>query len=144
MKKLLGMVVIGLSFASVSRADALLDQLYAGFVGNAKFAIESTTKGVAKPEFLVNYIEVGQSPNGHLAALDAGIGGTILPDNSHFRAAEWSIGGKLHLGTILKGYIKLPHEWQFLNEQLELDLRGSYNFTSSHPFYGIVASVPFK
>lgn len=124
-------------------ADSLLDQFYGGFVGNAKFAIESTSDGTAHPEFLDNFFEIGNIKGQHLAAIDAGISGTILPDSAQLRSAEWTTGGKIHLSPLIKNYVKLPDQWQFLNT-LEIDARGSYNWTLKHPFWGIVMAYPFK
>ena len=143
MKKLLLIIITMLGITPGAKADTLLDQFYAGFVGNAKFAIESTTAGVSKPEFLDNFLEIGTLRGDHLFALDAGVGGTILPDSSQFKAAEWTIGGKLHLAPLLKNYVKVPAQWSFLNT-LEMDARASYDLTLHHPFYGVVAAYPFK
>lgn len=123
-------------------ADPILDQLYGGFVGRAKLSLESTTKGTVQPEFLVNYIEIGQLNGSHIAAIDAGALGTVLPSGG-FKSVDWTTGGKIHLSPIIKQYVPLPAEWQFLAE-LELDARGSYNWTAHQPSYGLVASVPFK
>lgn len=121
----------------------LLDQFYAGFVGNAKFAIESTTDGVSRPEFLDNFIEIGQVKGEHIAAIDAGIAGTILPESGQVKAAQWSLGAKLHLAPIIKNYVPVPEQWAFL-KTLEIDARGSYDFTLHHPFYGIVCAYPWR
>lgn len=142
MKRL--MIVVALLIGPrIAFADTLLDQFYAGFVGNAKFAYETTTEGVSKPEFLDNFVEIGSINGDHIVALDAGVGGTILPNSSEFRGAEWSLGGKLHLSPIIKNYVRLPEQWAFLNT-LEIDARGSYDLTQHHPFWGIVAAYPFK
>lgn len=123
-------------------ADPILDQLYGGFVGRAKLSLETTTKGNVQPEFLVNYMEIGQINGAHIAAVDAGALGTVLPSGG-FKSVDWTTGAKLHLSPIIKRYVPLPSEWQFLSE-IELDGRASYNWTAHHPFYGIVAAVPFK
>lgn len=134
--------VLGLLFVTGSaHADSLVDKLYGGFVGRAKFAIESTTKGKTQPEFLVNYVEIGKSKGGHIAAIDAGALGTILPD--HFQSVDWTTGGKVHLSTLLKNYVNLPMEWEFL-DNLDIDARASYNWTQRHPFYGVVCAYPFR
>jgi hypothetical protein len=125
-------------------ADSLLDQIYMGFAGNAKFAIESNTTGGTTPEFLDNFVEIGNLyGGGHILALDIGLLGTILPDSQHFQSADWTTGGKLHLSPIIKNYVRLPSEWQFLGT-LEIDARASYNWTQHHPFFGIVAAYPWK
>jgi hypothetical protein len=126
-----------------AHADTLVDQFYAGFVGNAKFAIESDTDGRTRPGFHVNYIEIGNLKGGHIAAIDLGLGGTILPETAKFSGAEWSSGGKLHLAPIIKNYVNLPAGAEFLGN-LELDFRGSYNWSLHHPFYGIVCAYPFR
>lgn len=142
MKKAL--LVVGLLLiAGSAKADTLLDQLYFGFVGNAKFVYEATTEGVSKPEFLDNFVEIGKIKEDHIAAIDAGIGGTILPDTAQVSGAEWSLGGKIHLAPIFKNYVNLPEQWAFLNT-VEIDARGSYNFTYHHPFYGLCLAYPFK
>ena len=125
------------------KADSLVDQFYSGFVGNAKFAIESTSDGRSHGEFLDNFIEIGQLRGDHLAAIDFGVLGDFLPDSQQFRAADWTTGAKLHLAPIIKSYVSLPAGWDFLGT-LEIDIRGSYNWTEHHPFYGIVAAYPFK
>lgn len=143
MKKFISAFILALSLASISHADSILDQLYAGFAGRAKLSIESTTKGKVQPEFLVNYIEIGKLKGEHIAAIDAGALGTVLPNTGHFDSVDWTTGGKIHLAPIIKNFIPLPPEWQFLAE-LELDARGSYNWTERHSSYGLVAAVPFK
>lgn len=142
MKKLM-LVVFAMCLLGVAKADPILDQLYAGFVGRAKLAIESTTSGKSQAEFLVNYVEIGQVNGNHIMAVDAGILGTILPDNGHFKAADWTTGAKIHLSPVLRSFIPLPAEWEFL-KTLEIDARASYNWRQHHPFYGIVADVPFR
>lgn len=122
---------------------SIADQLYAGFVGSAKFAIESTTEGVAKPEFLSNFIEIGNAHGGHILAVDSGICATILPNSSQLNGAEFTSGVKIHLAPLIRSYVNLPQEWQFLRN-LEVDARSSYDWTLHHPFYGLVAAYPFK
>lgn len=124
-------------------ADSLLDQFYVGFVGNAKFAIESTTDGRSHGEFLDNFVEIGKLNDAHVAALDFGVLGDFLPDNQQFKSADWTTGAKLHLSPIIKSYVKLPAGWEFINA-LELDARASYNWTEHHPYYGICAAYPWK
>lgn len=142
MKRLL--LVVGLlSMAQTVKAQTLLDQIYGGFVGRAKFAIESTTKGTIQPEFLVNYIEIGKAKGGFIAAIDAGALGQVLPGTGQVDSVQWTTGGKLHLATLLKAYVNLPTEFEFLGN-IELDARASYNWTEHHPTYGLVAAYPFK
>lgn len=126
----------------LGHADSLLSQLYGGFVGRAKMAIESTTDGNSHPEFLVNYLEIGQVKGGHIAAIDLGVSGT-LPDSGHIEAADWNVGAKVHLASLIKSYVNLPAEWEFIGN-LEIDGRYSYNFREHHPFVGLVAAYPFK
>lgn len=142
MKKLI-IAAIVLLMSTGARAESLLDQVYAGFVGRAKLSIESTTKGTLQPEFLVNYVEIGKLNGNYVAAIDSGALGEILPHDGHFSSVDWTTGGKLHLSTLIRSYVKLPPEWEFLGT-IELDARASYNWTQRHPTYGIVASVPFK
>lgn len=132
-----------LLFVSPAKADSLLDQFYMGFVGNAKFAIESTTDGNSHGEFLDNFIEIGNIKGAHLLAVDAGVLGTFLPDNQQFKAADWTTGGKLHLAPIIKNYVNLPAGWEFLGT-LEIDARASYNWTDHHDSFGLCAAYPFK
>lgn len=144
MKKLIAVFFLAFVFdPRPAFADGtLLDQFYAGFVGNAKFAIESTTDGGSHPEFLDNFIEIGKVKGDHIAAIDSGIGGTLLPANNQLSAAEWTSGGKLHLAPLIKNYVHLPDQFTFLNT-LEIDARGSYNWTLHHPFWGVVMAYPF-
>lgn len=142
MKKALIVVALLLCAGSVRAEGSILDQIYAGFVGRAKMAVESTSKGTVQTEFLVNYVELGQLKGEYIAAIDAGVLGTI-PDQGHIQAADWTTGAKIHLAPIFKNFVPLPAEWQFL-ASLELDARASYNWRQHHPFYGIVAAVPFK
>ena len=142
MKKIVA--VIGLMLiAGVAKADTLLDQFYFGFVGNAKFAYETTTDGVSHGEFLDNVVEIGQLKGEHLAALDFGVLGDFLPDTNEFQAAKWTTGGKIHVAPLIKNYVSLPDGWAFLRT-LEIDARGSYNWTERHPKWGLVAAYPFR
>lgn len=141
MKKML--FAIMLMCVSQAKAESILDQLYGGFVGHAKFAIESTTRGTVQPEFLVNYVEIGSLKGAHIAAIDAGALGEVLPDSGHVDAVHWTAGGKIHLAPFIKNYINLPAEWEFLGN-LEIDARGSYDFTAHRPTWGLVAAYPFK
>lgn len=134
-------LIIGFGPRPAYAEGSLMDQVYAGFVGNAKYAIESTTRGELRPGFHVNYVEVGQLNGGHIAALDASAAGTILEDK--FESVKWSVGGKLHLAPFIKNYVRLPVGWEFLNT-LEIDGRYSYDFTDRHPYLGIVCAYPFK
>lgn len=143
MKKILLGITLLAGIAGTAKADSLLDQVYGGFVGRAKFAIESTTKGTTQPEFLVNFVEVGHLGDGHIAALDAGALGTILPSNGHFDGVDWSTGAKLHLGSFIKAFVHVPEGFEFLKNS-ELDFRASYNWTAHQPFFGLVAAYPFK
>lgn len=140
MKKVILAVVLLLS-AGIVKADSLVDQLYGGFVGRAKLSIESTTKGTIQPEFLVNYVEIGMVKGQHIAAIDAGALGTILP--AGFQAVDWTTGAKVHLSPLFKNYVSLPAEWEFLGN-VELDARASYNWTQRHPFYGVVVAYPWR
>ena len=136
-------LMVMMTMGSNVKAESLLDQFYFGFVGHAKFAIESTTEGTSKPEFLDNFVEIGKVNGDHIAALDFGVGGTILPDTAQYRSAEWSTGGKIHLAPLIRAYVNLPEQWSFLRT-LEIDARASYNWTEHHPFYGLVAAYAFK
>ena len=131
--------MVGSAFAD----GTILDQFYAGFVGNAKLSFESTSRGEQKPEFLDNFVEIGNLKGDHLAAIDSGVGGTLLPASSQLSAAEWSTGIKIHIAPLIKNFVLLPDQWSFL-KNLEIDGRGSYNWTYRHPFYGFVFSYPFK
>lgn len=142
MKKILIAVVL-LVGPRIAFADTLVDQFYSGFVGNAKFAIESTTKGTSKPEFLDNFLEIGSIKGEHIAALDAGVGGTILPSSSQFKSAEWTVGAKVHLAPLIKNYVILPEQWSFL-KTLEVDARYSYDFTERHGVAALCMAYPFK
>ena len=144
MKRFILGAVLALSLfsPSIARADgSILDQLYAGFVGRAKLSLESTTRGELRPEFLVNYVEIGKLNGSFIAAVDAGAAGTILEDK--FESVQWSTGAKLHLAPMIKAYARLPQEWEFLGN-MELDLRGSYDWTEHRPYFGLVAAYPFK
>jgi len=143
MKKIILAVLFVFAVPCLSHADSILDRLYGGFVGRAKFAMESTTSGKSQGEFLVNYVEIGKTQDQPIAAIDAGILGTVLPDSGHFQAADFTTGGKLHLSPIIKSFVPLPAEWAFLAE-LELDARGSYNWREHHPYWGLVAAIPFR
>lgn len=143
MKKLLVAVVLLFGCSTIKAEETLLDQFYAGFVGNAKFVYEMTTDGVSKPEFLDNFFEIGKLDGDYIAAIDSGVGGTILPDTAEFSGAEWSTGAKLHLAPFIKSYVNLPEQWAFLRT-LEIDARGSYNWTEHHPFWGLCLAYPFK
>ena len=143
MKKLFLFVGLLLAGASFVHAESLLDQLYGGFVGRAKLAIESTTDGTIQPEWLVNYVEIGKVNGEFIAAIDAGALGEVLPDSGQVNSVQWTTGGKLHLSPLIKAYIPLPLEWEFLGT-VELDARVSYNWSGRHPTYGLVAGVPFK
>ena len=143
MKRILATLVLLTVGAGQVRAEgSLLDQLYAGFVGRAKLSIESTTKGTLQPQFLVNYVEIGKLKGQFIAAIDAGVLG-ILPEDGKFQSADWTTGAKLHLAPLLKNYISLPEEWEFLGN-MELDARGSYNWTAHHSSYGLCLAYPFK
>lgn len=122
---------------------SIVDQLYAGFVGRAKLAIESTTDGTVQPEFLVNYVEIGKVKGEFIAAIDAGALGEVLPESGQVDSVQWTTGGKLHLAPLIKNFVNLPEEWEFLGN-IELDARASYNWSGHHPTYGIVAAYPFK
>lgn len=143
MKKLILVIITMLAIPHGVKADTLLDQFYTGFIGNAKFAIESTTNGTSQPEFLDNFVEIGQLRGDHIAALDAGVLGTILPGSGQVKAADWTTGGKIHLSPLIKSYVHLPAQWSFLGT-LEIDARASYNWTQHHPFYGAVMAYPWK
>ena len=144
MKKFILLINVLVAMSGIAHAEgSILDQLYGGFVGRAKLAIESTTNGTTQPEFLVNYLEIGKLQGEHIAAIDAGALGTILPDTGHFDSVDWTLGAKIHLSPIIKAYVKLPAEWEFLGK-MEIDARASYNVTQKHPFYGLVAAVPFR
>jgi len=142
MKKMLFALLVMLT-AGQAKAESLLDQLYGGFVGRAKFAVESTTDGTVQPEFLVNYVEIGRAKGGYIAAIDAGALGEVLPGSGEVDSVQWTTGGKLHLATLLKAYVNLPSEWEFLGN-LEIDGRYSYNWSGHHSTVGLVAAYPFK
>lgn len=142
MKKVILALAVTFTLLRPVHADSILDQLYGGFVGRAKLSIESTTKGTVQPEFLVNYIEIGKINGSHIAAVDAGALGTILPDGG-FESVNWTTGFKLHLSPIIKRYVPLPTEWEFLG-QIEIDGRFSYNWTERYSQLGLVAAVPFR
>lgn len=142
MKKLM-LSVIMIAATSQVKAESIVDNLYAGFVGNAKFAVESTTKGTIQPEFLVNYVEIGKLKDDHLAAIDAGALGEVLPGSGEVDSVQWTTGGKLHLSPLIKNFVNLPQGWEFLNT-LEIDARASYNWSGHHPTYGLVAAYPWK
>lgn len=143
MKKILLAVALIIG-PRIAFADSIIDQLYGGFVGRAKLSLESTTKGTVQPEFLVNYIEIGQVKGQHIAAIDSGALGEVLPDSGNVDSVQWTTGAKLHLAPIIKNYIHLPSEWEFLGTTLEVDTRVSYNWSQHHTTYGLVAAVPFK
>ncbi len=146
MKKILAVLAFFLgttSWANAAEGDSILNQFYAGFVGNAKFAIESTTDGTSHGEFLDNFLEIGQLKGEHIAALDFGVLGTFLPNSQEFKAADWTTGAKIHLAPIIKNYVHLPAQYQFIGT-LEIDARASYDWRVKHPFYGLVAAYPFK
>lgn len=124
-------------------ADPILDQIDAAFVGHAKLGTEFTTRGETQLEYLDNVIEIGSLKGSPLAGLDGGVLGTILPDSNQLAAAQWTAGAKIHFAPILKTYIVLPPEWQFLNT-VEVDGRYSYNFTAHHGVLGISIVYPFK
>lgn len=141
MKKL-ALFIFSMACVMWLKADVLTDQIQAAFVGNAKTAIEFNTHGQIQYEFLDNVIEIGHIKTDHIAAIDLGAGAIQRTDNT-VKAVDWSIGGKLHLAPILKNYITLNPEWQFLNT-LEIDGRWSYDFTLRHGVMGISCAYPFK
>lgn len=143
MKKVIIAIIAMLAVSSGVKAQSLVDQLYGGFVGRAKISIESTTKGTVQPEFLVNYVEIGQAKGGYIAAIDSGALGEVLPASGQVNSVQWTTGGKLHLATLLKAYVTLPKEWEFLGN-IELDARASYNWSQKHTGYGLVLAYPFK
>lgn len=126
------------------RAAGLWDQIDAAFVGNAKLATEFTTHGDAVVEYLDNFVEIGHIYQGdHLAALDFGGQGTINSDTGKFEGVNWTTGAKLHLSPFIKNTIKLQPQYAFLSN-VEIDLRGCYDWTDHHPQYGLVVGYPFK
>jgi hypothetical protein len=142
MKKMI--IALGALFTlcQVGFCDALTNQIQAAFVGNAKTAVEFTSHGTIQYEFLDNFIEIGNLSGGHIAAIDLAALGTQLPDDT-IAAVQWGIGGKLHLSPILKTYISVQPEWQFVNN-LEIDGRYSYNLTTHQPTLGLSIGYPFK
>lgn len=142
MKKMIFALIMILAPMCPAHADSILDQLYGGFVGRAKFAVETTTKGTLQPEFLVNYVEIGQINGSHIAAVDAGALGEVLPSGIT-NSVQWTTGGKLHLAPLIKAYVNVPAEWEFLGN-IELDARASYNWSQHGDCFGLVAAYPFK
>lgn len=143
-KKMFMLVVVLLAGPRFAFAQgSLLDQIYAGFVGRAKLSIESTTRGTVQPEFLVNYVEIGKLKGGFIGAIDAGALGEVLPASGNVDSVHWTTGGKLHLAPLFKNYVNLPAEWEFLGN-VEIDARGSYDWTGHRATYGLVMSYPFK
>lgn len=143
MKKILLVIITMLGMTHGAKAETIIDQLYGGFVGRAKFAVESTTKGTIQPEFLVNYVEIGKLKGEYIAAIDAGALGEVLPSSGQVDSVQWTTGGKIHLAPIFKNFVNLPSEWEFLGN-LEIDARASYNWSAHGPTYGIVAAYPWK
>lgn len=141
MRKAITALVLMLSGSVVYAEGSILDQLYMGFVGHAKFAWESNTDGQNRPGFHLNYVEIGKLNGDHLGALDVAADGEILEDQ--FDAVKWSVGGKLHLSPLIKNFVNLPEAWVFLNT-LEIDARASYDFTDEKERYGLVAAYPFR
>lgn len=142
MKKLL-MFLLLFGLPLKVKADFLTDQIQTAFVGNAKTAIEFTTKGTTQLEFLDNFIEIGNWKGNRIAALDLGVLGTVLPDSGQFQGINWVTGGKIHLSPIFKDHVTFPSEWQFINT-LEIDGRASYDWTAHHPHFGISIGYPFR
>lgn len=141
MKKLLLLLSLFL-LPSVSKADALSDQITAAFVGNAKLAAGYTSHGRVQYEFLDNFIEAGHFNGGYIGAIDLGILGTQLPSGT-ISAANFSTGVKLHISPFLKKAVTLNPEWQFINN-MEIDGRYSYNWTLHSPTLEACVAYPFK
>ena len=128
---------------SQAQGASLIDQFYGGFVGRAKLSIESTTKGTIQPEFLVNYVEIGQIDGKFVAAIDSGALGEVLPETGAVDSVQWTTGAKLHLVPFISKYVRVPAEWSFV-KAMEIDARVSYNWSQHGPTYGLVAAYPFK
>lgn len=142
MKKML-IASLLLLFAHNVKAAGLWDQIEAAFVGNAKIATEFTTQGKTNVQYLDNFIEIGHIyGDSHVAALDFGGQGEITSDG-HFVGGAFTTGGKLHLAPFIKHTINLQPQYAFLMN-LELDARGSYDWTNHNPHWGIVVGYPFK
>lgn len=143
MKKLLiGLTLLG-SFVGSTYAGTIMDQVSGAFVGRAKLAYEVTTSGLNQVEFLDNVFEIGNLKGAPLVGVDFGVLGNIVPASGSFSGADFTAGGKLHLSPIIKNYVTLPAEWQFINN-LEIDTRYSYNFRARHAVLGICAAYPWR
>ena len=122
--------------------EGLGDQVTGAFVGNAKVAMEYTSKGRVQYEFLDNVIEIGRVKEGRIVGIDLAVIGEQLP-NDTVKAVEWGSGVKLHLSPLIKQYVSFNPEWEFVNN-LEIDGRYSYNFTMRHATLGISVAYPWK
>jgi hypothetical protein len=149
MKKLVILVsavilsVFGVVPSFATTPGSILDQIDAAFVGHAKLGYEYTTEATNQVQFLDNFVEIGHLEGNPIGALDLGILATIQNPNGHLAGGDFSTGGKVHLMPFVKRFIVLPSEWQFL-QTLEIDVRGSYDWTQRKPFYGLAAGYPFK
>ncbi len=141
MKKMI--VLLTMLIAGSAKADWLSDQIDAAFVGHAKAAMEFRTDGKAQAEFLDNFFEIGKFNGSPIAATDLGISGTVLPDSGKLEGLDFTTGAKIHFAPLIKSWITLNSEWQFINN-LELDGRASYDWRLHHPFYGFAIGYPFK
>ena len=141
MKKLVIAVLFSVAGVGVN-ANPLMDQITVAFVGNAKLAIEFTSRGEMQYAFLDNFIEIGKLNGSPIVGIDFGILGTQLPSGS-IDAADWSNGIKLHISPFIKNYIKLQPGWEFINN-LEIDGRYSYNWTQERPTLGLSIGYPWR
>lgn len=143
MKKgiLLAALLIGLG--KIGYCDWLTDNINAAFVGNAKLAVEQGTDGKSHPEFLDNFFEVGHLNGNPVGAVDLGISGTILPSSGALTGGSFTTGAKVHLASLIKQWVTLNPEWQFIN-QIDIDGRWAYNWTEHHGTAGIALAYPFK
>jgi len=143
MKKML-LASLFLLLAHNVKAAGLWDQIEGAFVGNAKLATEFTTRGENAVQYLDNFVEIGHIyGDQHVAALDLGGQGIINSDTGKFEGGQFTTGFKFHLSPFIKNTIKLQPQYAFLSN-VELDARGSYNWTEHHPQYGLVVAYPFK
>jgi len=152
MKKLLFVLVLLLAsqVGVQAKARKVVDKneecgtepFYPGLVGRGKLALEYTTKAKFQPEFLINFLEIGRINSGYIAAIDSGPLLVIDKHTGHVDGVQWATGFKIHLASIFRSCEVIPESWWFISN-LELDARGSYNWSQHHSTYGLVLAYPF-
>lgn len=137
-KKLSGMLAVAFLFVSPSKAQDIFTATLIDHV----MTVTQIKNGETDLALVDSIIQIGKINGGSILDLQAGFGTTVTPDAGDPTGANLLVGGFFKVSSFMKGYVKYPDQWKFLNS-IEHGPVYFWDFREKRDFVGYQIGLAF-